>query len=354
MEENKVNEIKTYEPEAKVEIYTPENQSQGKVESRKPLGVVDEEPIIKISPQPTKSGSHIQVYNIITGKDPSWQGIIYDLINSEQINPWDVDLTALCKGYFEKIKELEENDFFISSKILLAASLLLRIKSEILLNRYIKDIDDNLFGKKEEIKRVFERIEIDEDEVPILIPKSPLPRFKKVTIDELMTALDTAINTESRRINREIEKKQTERFAYADIPKFKRINIKDRIRQFYAQILTTFKNPKHESKIKLPYSHFTNNEREQKIACFLPMLHLSNNNKIWLEQTTHFDEIYMYLFNVFKKKFPDHDKEIEELAEELAEEVEKVTEKLDSNQQRRVEKINKDFENPVGDLISEE
>jgi len=342
-------DVKTYEPEVKVESYTPENPNPPLQEP--------EEQVVKVSPptsNPPSKGGHLQVYNIVTGKDPSWQGIIYDLINSEQINPWDVDISELCKGYFEKIKELEEGNFFLSSKILLAASLLLRIKSEILLNRYMKDIDEVLFGKKEEEKRAFERIEIDEDEVPILIPKSPLPRFKKVTLDELMGALDSAIKTESRRINREIEKKQTERLAYIDIPKFKRINIKDRIRQFYAQVLTSFKNSNHKDKIKLPYSHFTKNEKEQKIACFLPMLQLSNNKKLWLEQMNHFDEIYMYLYKVFKEKFPDHDKEIEELAEELAEEVEKVAEKLDDDHQKRVEKINKDFENPIGDIISGE
>ena len=217
----------------------------------------------------------------------------------------------------------------------------------------MKEIDEVVFGRKEEEKKAFERIEIDEEEVPILIPKSPLPRFKKVTLDELMTALDSAIKTESRRINKEIEKKQTERFAYIDIPKFKRINIKDRIRQFYAQILTTFKQDQHKDKIKLPYSHFTKNEKEQKIACFLPMLQLSNNKKLWLEQMGHFDEIYMYLYKVFKEKYPDHDSEIEELAQELAEEMEQVAEKLDDKQQKRVEKINKDFEHPIGDLVSE-
>ena len=46
------------------------------------------------------------------------------------------------------MQKLEEADFFISSKVLLAACLLLRIKSEILLNQYIKSIDEILFGKK--------------------------------------------------------------------------------------------------------------------------------------------------------------------------------------------------------------
>ena len=186
------SKIQTYTPETEVKTYVPKNNA------------------------------HVQVYDIVTGKDPSWQSIIYELINTEQINPWNIDIGELCKGYFEKIKQMEESNFFVSSKILLAASLLLRIKSEILINRYIKEIDEVLFGKTQEQKKLFERLEIDEDEVPILIPKSPLPRLKTVTLDELMSALDTAIKTESRRINKEIEKKQAERLSYVDMPKIKR------------------------------------------------------------------------------------------------------------------------------------
>jgi segregation and condensation protein A len=304
----------------------------------------------KISKKP--NASHFQVYNIVTSKDPSWQGIIYDLISSEQLDPWDIDIAHLCKSYFEKIKQMEEANFFLSSKILLAASLLLRIKSEILLNHYIKEVDEILFGKKQEIDKVIERIEIDEGELPLLIPKSPLPRPKKVTVEELISALDTAIKTESRRINKEIEKKQTERLAYIDVPKHKRANIKDRIRQFYARVLTSFKNPKHKEKIKLPYTHFAGTDKEERIACFLPMLHLSNNKKLWLEQEEHFDEIYLYLLGTFKKHFPDHDKELTELEQELKQEIKEIDKELKDKHQQKVQEINKDFENPVGELIS--
>ena len=286
-------------------------------------------------------GTHEQVYNIVTSRDPSWQGIIYDLINSEQLDPWDIDVSALCNSYFEKIREMEEANFLISSKILLAASFLLRVKSEILLNKHIKEVDELLFGKKEENTYKLERIEIDESELPILLPKSPLPRFKRVTLQELMTALDQAITTESRRINKEIEKKQAERLSYVDIPKFKRASLRDRVRQFYAKILTAFKHPEHKSKIKIPYSHFTSNNKEEKIACFLPLLHLSNNNKLWLEQEGYFDEIYIYLYDSFKKNFPDHDQSLRMLEEELREAAEEAQEIVDKSVP----------DNPVGDLV---
>jgi segregation and condensation protein A len=314
--------------------------------------------------------SNLQVYNIVIGRDPSWQGIIYDLISSEQLDPWNIDIATLCRAYFEKIKQLEESNFHISSKMLLAAALLLRIKSEILLNRYIRDIDNILFPKEDDIKKILERIEINEDDIPVLSPKTPLPRFKKVTLQELISALDVAIKTESRRIDKEIAKKQAERLSYVDIPKFRRINIQERIRRFYARLLSGFKHKGQE--IKLPYTHFTGNSKEEKIACFLPMLYLSNNGKIWIEQDKHYAEIYLYLYDIFKKSFPQYYSNLIDAPENLEDIPESMMEKFDteeveqdledaiknveetmeeSDKQKRVEEINKDFENPLGNLI---
>lgn len=308
-----------------------------------------------------------QLYTIIEDRDPGWQNIIYGLIASEQLDPWNIDISVLCGRYFEKIRELEQNNFHISSKMLLIAALLLRIKSEILLTKYIREIDNVLFPHEEEIKKIIERIEIDENDIPVLSPKTPLPRFKKVTLQELMNALDVAIKTEGRRISKEIEKKQAERMSHVDIPKFRRINIKERIRKFYAKLLSGFKN---KEQTKLPYSHFTGGIRDEKIACFLPMLYLSNNGKIWIEQEKHYEEIYLYLYEAFKKNFPDYDKSLidapenlEEIPEHMLENFEEVPDdfkqimtdtenEADAEKQKHVQEINKDFENPLDDLIS--
>ena len=87
-----------------------------------------------------------QIQDLLFNREIGWQEIIYDLINTEQLDPWDVDIIILTDKYLEKIEEIG-GDFFVSSKVLLAAAFLLRIKSEILLNKYIKSIDEILFGK---------------------------------------------------------------------------------------------------------------------------------------------------------------------------------------------------------------
>ena len=286
--------------------------------------------------------SQEQIYDILTSKEPSWQAILYELIQTEQLDPWDINIALLAQRYLEKIRQLEEANFFISSKVLLAASLLLRIKSEILLNEYIRSLDEILFGKKEQEKKPIEKIEIDENELPELFPRTPLPRFRQVTLQELMSALNKAMNTESRRIKREIFEKQAEKWAQVDIPKT-RVNIRDRIRQIYAKISIFFKK---KPQSKLSFTELAGKERENRIASFLPVLHLDNQQKVWLEQEGHREEIWIWLYEIFKKQ------RALDFVEEEIEEVEKELEKeMNDEQKKRIEKINKDFENPLANFF---
>ena len=282
--------------------------------------------------------SQEQLYDILTSKEPSWQALIYELIQTEQLDPWDINIALLAQRYLEKIRQLEEANFFISSKVLLAASLLLRIKSEILLNEYIRSLDEILFGKKEQEKKPMEKIEIDENELPELFPRTPLPRFRQVSLQELMSALNKAISTESRRIKREISEKQAERWAQVDIPKT-RINIRDRIRQIYAKVSVFFKK---KPKSKLSFTELAGKERESRIAAFLPVLHLSNQQKVWLEQEGHRQEIWIWLYELYKKQ---------RALDFVEEEIEQVEKEMDDEQKKRIVRINKDFENPLANFF---
>ena len=279
-----------------------------------------------------------QIHDLLFNRELGWQEIIYDLINTEQLDSWDIDINVLADKYLEKIKKIEEADFFISSKVLLAASLLLRIKSEILLNKYIKNIDEILFGKTEEKKNPLERIELDE-EIPELIPRSPLPRFKKVTLKELIDSLNKAITTENRRIKKEIINRNALRQSSFSLPK-KKFNIKSKIKEIYDNLSRHLKD--EEKKKKISFTELIGENKEEKIISFLPLLHLECQKKIWLEQESHFDEIYIWLKKVFLKHNPDP-------FAELKEEIEEEIDSLDAEQKQRLEKINKNFGNPIGD-----
>lgn len=229
-----------------------------------------------------------QFHAFIYNDNTSWQEIIYDLINSEQLDPWDIDLSILSQGYLERVRELEEANFSLSSKILLVASLMLRIKSELLMNKYIKSLDDILFGKKEEIQQTLNLRDIDDDDIPELIPKTPLPRFKKISLQELIAALDKAVVTEQRRVvRREVEKEALERTKFF-IPK-KTISLADSIKKIHQKIKDVFTKSD-----KVAFSKFSGPKKQEQIDTFIPLLHLDNHNHLYMNQQDHFGEIWIH------------------------------------------------------------
>lgn len=278
-----------------------------------------------------------QIHGLLFGEKLSWQAIIYDLINTEQLDPWDIDLSLLSQKFLERVRLLEEANFFISSKVLLAASLMLRMKSEILLDHHLPSLDDILFGKKEEKKAyVQERIEL-EDDIPGLVMRTPLPRFKKVTLEELMKALGNAIKTETRRIKRIVVARQQEYETSLSMPK-QRINVREQIQNIYSKLLEIFKNRDE----KLAFSEIAGESIEEKIATFVPLLHLDNQQKVWLEQEGHFAEIWILLKEMYVRKNAA-------MLEELRKEAAQAMKELSEEEKSRAEEVEKEFDKPIED-----
>jgi segregation and condensation protein A len=296
----------------------------------------------KIESLPKNQSSHLpdeknsvgqgQVHDLLFNRKIGWQEIIYDLIHSEQLDPWDINIIALTDKFLEKLESMEEDDFFISSKVLLAAALLLRIKSEVLLNSHLKGIDEILFGKKDQrISKPLERIELDE-EIPQLIPRSPIPRLKKVTLKELIESLNKAIKTENRRIKKEIIKKNALRETSLSLPKKNTISIKDKIRQIYENLFSHFEvNSRHD---KITYTNFIGEDREERLFSFYPLLQLETQQKVWLEQEKHFEEIHIWM----KETYLEHNGDpFADLKQELINQEKAEIEMVEKKAQRKKE-----------------
>ncbi|MAG38130.1 hypothetical protein CMI45_01970 [Candidatus Pacearchaeota archaeon] len=285
-----------------------------------------------------------QVQDLLFSEKLSWQAIIYDLINTEQLDPWNIDLSLLSGKYLEKVRELEEANFFVSSKVLLAASLLLRIKSEILLSKDIQTLDDILFGKKDEKKYSQERIELD-DEIPELVPRTPLPRFKKVSLHELMSSLGKAIQTETRRIQRVVVERQREYETQAVMPK-NTINIRDQIKDIYSKLRDAFSLREE----RLAFSELVElHKGKDKMATFVPLLHLDHQHRVLLEQEGHLEEIWIWLKSLHERK---NKALLEVMRKEVEVEIEKANLELTDEEKEREENLSSDFKDPLGELDS--
>ncbi|HLD98491.1 MAG TPA: segregation/condensation protein A [Candidatus Nanoarchaeia archaeon] len=274
--------------------------------------------IKEIKKKPEKIGQE-QFQSFVFEDKMGWQEIIYDLINTEQLDPWDIDLFVLAQKYLVKIKELEEANFVVSSKVLLVCALLLRIKSDILLNKYMKSIDDILFNKKQEIQ---EKLKVtgfeDFDDIPELVPRTPLPRLKKVSLQELMAALNKAVQTEERRVvKKEVEKEIYER-TQLFLPK-KSVNLLERIKNMHSKVIGLF-----QKQDKIPFSNISGDKKEDKINAFIPLLHLDTQKKLWLHQESYLEEIWIHKERVFNKN-DILTNQIESQFEEMLEESESLT-----------------------------
>ncbi len=228
------------------------------------------------------------IYNLITQKDEvTWQSIIHDLVKSEELDPWNIDVSLLTKRYLATLQSLKEHNFFISGKVLLASAILLKIKSVKLVEEYLADFDNQLFQRDEDLLLGDDFQEpVQRPEVPGLLIKTPQPRKKKLTLNDLMQALEKALEVEERRKFRMID----EVIAEAVIPE-KKIDITALIKSVYTRIRELFKG-----RDTITFTELVNSDRkEDKIMTFIPLLHLDVQNKIDIQQEIPFGEISIAL-----------------------------------------------------------
>src|SRR3989344_1315036 len=236
--------------------------------------------------------SQDRILNLLMQKDEiTWQTILNDLIKSGEINPWDIDISILANKYIETVKKMQEANLFISGKVLLASAILLKIKSEKLITEGIGTLDNLMFPPPmEELDQFLDprskRIILDVE--PRLTIKTPQARKRRVQINDLIDALEKALEVNERRLIRVAERNRIP--ENLKIPE-KPVDITLIIKNLYDKIKLTF--------IKKPSLTFTelvlSNRKEDKIATFVPLLHLVTQEKIDLNQEQHFGEIEIKL-----------------------------------------------------------
>ncbi len=234
---------------------------------------------------------HDRIFNIILSKadEITWQNIIFELIKTEQMDPWDIDVSLLTQKYIEILRSLKGHDFRISGKVLLAAAILLKMKSHKLVGEDLSELDRLLIGVQEDIEEIGfeETTEIPKlTEIPTLIPRMPQPRKRKVSIYDLVEALERALEVKKRRLLHSIPPLNLE------APKKKK-EITEIIREVYGKIKAFFLST---IKDKLTFTKLLPSEsKEDKVHTFIPLLHLAQQNKIELVQENPFGEIQIFL-----------------------------------------------------------
>jgi len=216
------------------------------------------------------------LHEMILNDEISWEGMIREIVYKEGIDPWDVDVSKLSQAYLKKIKEFKELNFPFSGKVILIAAILLKLKARTF--KFVEEEDE----EEEFGQGIFDDLVIGVDH---LEPNIPLPKTRKVTLDELIQALDAALKVERRKVER--RKRREFLKKHNDfVLRVEKSNIKDRMLHLFKRIKDFFKEQK-----KLFFTHLVpSNTRNDIIATFIPLINLSNKGKVELFQERCFED----------------------------------------------------------------
>ncbi len=237
-----------------------------------------------------------QIFDLLFNKDEiTWQAIIYELVKSEQMDPWDVDIALIAKKFMQKLKMMKEMDLRISGKVILASAILLKMKSTRLMEEDINGLDTliasmNSAEPDEFYEEMLDYQPLDENlnlsEKPQIFPRTPQPRKRKVSVFDLVNALEKALEVSGRR------KVYVNNAPTVLIPEKGR-DMSLVIKDIYSQVVDFFKK-KVSGKLTMN-TLLPSESKLDKVYTFVPLLHLDNQRKIDLLQEEHFGEIEIKL-----------------------------------------------------------
>jgi segregation and condensation protein A len=240
------------------------------------------------------ASSNEQLLQLILKEDElSWQQIIYDLVRKEEMDPWDIDLKTLTGRFLAVIKTLQRMDFRVSGKLVLAAAVLLKIKSNRLLDEDLLALDHLISSAEDEepIDLLAYEEELIEEEAreqrPRIYPRTPRPRQRKVSVYDLVTALEQALEVSVRRDQRALDRVQVEAVV---IPE-KKIDVSKAMNNLLERIAA-----KEGDRLRF-LQLLESADKNHIVYTFIPLLHLTNERRIDLEQKEHFGDILITLLD---------------------------------------------------------
>ena len=217
------------------------------------------------------------IFDLVLNDSLTWEYLVLDIVKEEGINPWDVDVSVLTSKYIHKIKDIEDLDFRLSGKVVLVAAILLRLKSS-----------NFVFVEKEEKAQkpvgLLDEIEITESDLEHNIP---LPKKRKVTLEELMSALEKALVVEDRKKKRVEKRKELEVKREFEV-NFKSFNLTEKVGSLFEGIKGFVKKKGFVLFKTLIKNKET--DKQEIIWTFLPLMHLANKHEVLLEQERPFKD----------------------------------------------------------------
>lgn len=207
--------------------------------------------------------------------EATWKDILIDLVKKENLDPWNIDITSVVDRYIETIKKMKVMDLRVPANIILAAAILLRMKSEML-----------SFAEEE-----IEEPEVIQGRPSVTVGQLSLrvrvPPKRKITLPELIEALEEAMKLKETRQIEEASKGEI------SVPiTLSMFDIEEEIDKVYGEISKIIDKSKMTTFSILVDRHKGD---DVLLGVFIPLLFLAHKQKITLMQERFFDEIIIAL-----------------------------------------------------------
>ncbi|UCF10116.1 MAG: hypothetical protein JSW65_00045 [Candidatus Bipolaricaulota bacterium] len=220
----------------------------------------------------------------------SWEDTLHRL--TEDMDPWDIDVAELARRYRAHLQALHELRFELPGRMVLACSILLRVKSDDLLARARPVREGELLDALDEALD-------DEDELweePIIPGEFFLPLLRRptrsVTLHDLRRAFAAAMVVSSRRQLRarplEMLDDDYDPFAQYEIGG---VDFTERLRALFTRIKSLLSGRTMLSFFKL----LERGDSQERVERFFEVLHLASEGKIDCRQREFLGDIEITL-----------------------------------------------------------
>ena len=208
---------------------------------------------------------------------PAWKTILLDLVETEKMNPWDIDVVELTVKYIKKINDLSGHNLRVPANAILACAILVKTKSKYLRLSSLDDAEKDAALTPEQRAMMFR-------EVPDLM-SNRVAREGRITLDELVSNIEDII-----------QRTTPKRNGARSVPRIEINFDTSSIEEKMQEVFDLIKSKADSQGIVLFNELLSERENlDVLVETFLPVLFLMNNGKIIAYQNEFFGEIFVKL-----------------------------------------------------------
>jgi len=207
--------------------------------------------------------------------------ILVSLAKNGEIDPWDIDIVDVTDKFLAQVAELEKLDLRVSSRTLLFASILLRMKADALEESEPQDLDEEEL-LDEDLRACF----------PALKPKVRRYAKRRVTLSELIHELKKATKRKEKSDVRrliQLQEQEFDAFAVAHTE-----DIERQVKRVQRELKRRF-----GKQDQVLFSELViDNTAEHIVQTYIPLLFMATRRQIQLEQKELFGDILIQCKNL--------------------------------------------------------